>query len=619
MRFILFILAILLFNFGFSDPNSSWSKVLENQKGNVKVNYYNSENFISDESGRLKGIEYDLFESFFKYCESKYNVKIDREYVKSSSFKNLYNHIKDEASSGEFAACSFSMTPTRMQEVTFSPKYMPDIEVLICSHNIPLVSDTTEFIDIFKNTTALTVPNTTFDEDIQVIKKLIPSLNVKNINSAIEIRDRVSKEDNLFSYIELPNYILALKKGINLKRQLLFKAERWGYGFIMPQNNDWEDVVNEYFSSNIYREEIQQIITKHLGNDVKELITDQAEMGIVANNKELLLLNKEREIQDLEIEKQKIQLKAEQSWRYVLLFAALFVVIVAFLLYKQNRIKEKSNTLLQQQNSEINLQKMIIEEKSDRITDSIEYAKRIQSAALPSDKEVKNFFPHSFIFYKPKDGLSGDFYWVGKTTSSTLDEILIASVGDCTGHGVPGALLSILGINYFNIASRSPEINNPAEALDFVNTGIMDTFSEQERTFTDGMDAVMVAINKSTLLMNYACAINPVYIVRERELTVLKGDRFPIGKKSYAEFNNFTNFQFQLQKGDKIFLFSDGYIDQFGGADDKKYGSKSFKRLITSNIDSSMSELKSIIEKEFSDWKGANEQTDDICVFGLSI
>ena len=592
---------------------NSWKSTLDSLNGNVVINYYNSDNFISDASGELRGIEYDLLEDFFKYCESYYGIKINREYKKSESFGALYLNIKDSAKSGEFAACSFSMTEQRLKEVGFSPKYIPDIEVMICSQNVPIVSDSVEFVRTFKNLTALTIPNSTFDQDIRQIQTIIPDLNVVEEKYAIDVRNRIASEDNLFSYIELPNYILALKNGINLKRQYLFKVERQGYGFIYPKNSDWEIPVNEYFKSNQFKETINSILIRSLGNDVKELVNDLGKIDKVMNEKELALLNKEREIQSLEIEKQNIQIEKERNFRYILIFGVLFVLLVTGLLFKQNEVNKRKNILLE-------TQKNIIEDKNKDITDGINYAKRIQKAALISKEDRLALLPNSFIIYKPKETLSGDFFWCGKTYSDEKGKIKIAAVGDCTGHGVPGALLSILGINYLNIASRSPDINNCGQALSLVNQGIKETFETSvQNTIADGMDAAIIAINDQTLDMDYAAAINPIFIVRNEELIVLKGDKFPIGKNDYSDNKEFTSHSFQLEKGDSIFLFSDGYADQFGGENDKKIGVKKFKALILETNNLPIEEQQKTLSNFFEDWKKDEEQTDDVCVFGIRV
>lgn len=614
---ILFLFINVIFTFG---QVSTWKETIESKKGKVQINYYNSENFISDASGKLAGMEYDLLESFFTFCEKKYKITIDRDYLKAESFGKLYNNIKSNAQSGEFAACSFSMTPSRIGEVQFSPKYIPDIEVLICSHNVPLVSDTADFKNIFRDLIALTVPNTTFDEDIRNIQQIIPDLKIEKINSAIEIRDRIANEDNLFSYIELPNYILALKKGINIKRQFLFKAERWGYGFIYPLKSDWEIPIEEYFSSDEFKKQMNTTIVKHLGDDVRELVLGLAKVDELVNDKELSLLNKEREIQDLEIEKQKIKLKAEQFWRYIIIGGAIFVIVIAFLLFKQNKIKEKSNKILISQNEEIREQKRIIEDKNKDITSSITYAVKIQNAALPGDEEFKSIFPKSFIYYQPKDVLSGDFYWVGETKSETTNgHYSLLAVGDCTGHGVPGALVSLMGINNLNISRRRSDINSPAEALDFLNQGIVNTFSSNNQSISDGMDIVMIAIEKVSLILYYAAAINPIYIIRNNEIIILKGDRHSIGKQLSLKVEKFTPYNYQLQKGDKLYLFSDGFADQFGGENDKKFSYKSLRDLLLENHTKVMEEQNQIIESTLNTWKGNTEQTDDICVVGIEV
>jgi serine phosphatase RsbU (regulator of sigma subunit) len=255
------------------------------------------------------------------------------------------------------------------------------------------------------------------------------------------------------------------------------------------------------------------------------------------------------------------------------------------------------------------------------LTDSIKYAKRIQEAVLPSDEFIKSLFADSFVIHKPKEMLSGDFYWVSDAVTKYQEKFIMASVADCTGHGVPGALMSIIGNNYLRLCEREPTVNRPSEALDFINIGISRTLRQEytKSTIQDGMDMVFVAIDYNTYLLHFAGAKNPIYIVRSGILKEYKGDRHPIGAFVGEEMKKFTNHSIPIQKGDCVYLFSDGYADQFGGSYGKKFMYNRFKNILAQNSHLTMAEQKEILVNTFKEWMGNNEQVDDVCVFGFRI
>ena len=328
---------------------------------------------------------------------------------------------------------------------------------------------------------------------------------------------------------------------------------------------------------------------------------------------EIALLSKDKELGELEKQKQ------EQIFMVVLAGLGLVLVLVIFLATKLRKISNQ-NKLIQRQKLEVQHQKEIVEAKSQELGDSINYAMRIQNAALPEKSSMKEGFEESFVIYKAKDKLSGDFYWRGNINGSDNEQIHLVALGDCTGHGVPGALLSILGINYLNVGLSANQLKSPAIALDFLNNGIHATFSSSEGEIRDGMDMAIVAINRSKMTMTYACAKNPVYIIRNGELIVLKGDKHAVGKDGASnEIVPFNNFEVDIKKGDIIYLFSDGFADQFGGDKGKKMGYKRFKEKLLSLEGSPLSQQEKDLSDNFENWKGSLEQLDDVCLIGLKI
>ncbi|MCO6499711.1 MAG: SpoIIE family protein phosphatase [Vicingus serpentipes] len=258
--------------------------------------------------------------------------------------------------------------------------------------------------------------------------------------------------------------------------------------------------------------------------------------------------------------------------------------------------------------------------KNKEIVDSINYAKRIQSALIPPVEVVKDILPNSFLLFKPKDIVSGDFYWVTAIDTAKGDKRVAFSVADCTGHGVPGAFMSIIGLKIFNQTIKQEDINSPAKVLNYLNKEVyqaVNKHSKSDNVIRDGMDVAFCVIDFDSLLLSFSGAQNPVYIVRNKELTEIKGDKQPIGSDEGGI--SFTDKELQLEKGDMIYIFSDGYADQFGGAKGKKFKYSQFKETLITYSDKSIEEQEHQLEKLFEDWKGDLEQLDDVCVLGVRV
>ncbi|OFX34503.1 MAG: hypothetical protein A2X08_10360 [Bacteroidetes bacterium GWA2_32_17] len=305
----------------------------------------------------------------------------------------------------------------------------------------------------------------------------------------------------------------------------------------------------------------------------------------------------------------------------------------------ENQISQRTEKIslqkeeLESQIDIVNNQKRQIENIHLQLSDSIEYAKRIQDAALPLQGNLQSIVADAFVFFKPRDVVSGDFYWWAQMKP---DNVLVAAVVDCTGHGVPGAFMSLLGISFLREIVIKEYITHPAVILRKLRKEIInslnqkDEFGEQK----DGMDMALISVNLDTLEMQFAGANNPLYIIRakvedkakeyrEAPLTLtsvlieLKGDKMPIA--IYRRMDKFTNNKFQLHKGDQVYLFSDGFIDQFGGKKGKKFLCKQFKQLLLNNANKPMTEQCAVIEKTLNEWIGNNEQVDDITILGLKL
>jgi serine phosphatase RsbU (regulator of sigma subunit) len=262
-------------------------------------------------------------------------------------------------------------------------------------------------------------------------------------------------------------------------------------------------------------------------------------------------------------------------------------------------------------------QKQIIEQKNKDILDSINYARRIQEAIFPPEELIKELLPYSFILFKPKEVVSGDFYLVDKFNNRTF----IAAV-DCTGHGVPGALLSIIGYNLLSKSISEHGYTKPGEILYQLSKGINKTLRKttENSGIRDTMDIALCSIEAETNILEYAGAYNSLYLIRKNELIVIPADRFPIGVFSDGQLQKFTNHRIQLEKGDVIYLFSDGYADQFGGPAGKKLMYKGFKKALLSIQELSIHEQKHALDEIINHWRNHNEeQTDDMLIIGMKV
>jgi PAS domain S-box-containing protein len=265
---------------------------------------------------------------------------------------------------------------------------------------------------------------------------------------------------------------------------------------------------------------------------------------------------------------------------------------------------------------QIRKQNAIIEQKNKDLIDSINYAKNIQQAILPSMASMQKAFPEMFVVFLPKDIVSGDFYWhtqvkTSKDTEFSRANTLIDAVAvvDCTGHGVPGAFMSLVGYTLLNQTINMPEVNTPAHVLDFMNTELLNTLNKKqdEIVINDGMDMSVCVFNKESNMLHYSAANHELCHIRNGVLTQVKGDKQAIGLQSVETYKPYTNHSVQLQKGDTVYMFSDGFEDQFGGPKGKKYRSSHFRDLLVSIQSHTMLNQKKLLEEEFAAWKGHHE------------
>ncbi len=828
-----------------------WSVVEANKKGTITVFYYNSDHFINDASGKLEGIEYDILIAFKNYLKNQ-GIDLTINFKRASDFSSLYERIKN-GEDGDFGACSFSITEKRKKEVSFSPKYMTDIQVLISSSNVPLAKNEEDFIQIFTGLTAYAVLNTTFEEDLIKLRETVPGFDIKYEESSKSVREKVLENNDMFAYIELPTYLKLFNNGLRFKRQNLFKVERDGYALTLPKGSTWEKPITDFFNSTGFKAEVNEIIKKHLGSDVKDLLWNIEEENVSEDSEEISLLTMERETQEMEIKQQDLKLK-------ILIGGVFVVLIVVFLLFYSYRMKRavnksltERNRLIEDQKSELermslvanktnngvlildaenkiewlneaytnmtgysmedlkgeapgdiligdktdratlkvirekiantkpwreqilvckksgeemwmrinstpvfnddneftryieiiedvtdkveseaelsrlsivaekmneavvitdasgkieyyneglirnsgysadefkvqfkdsmylqkiasrddiqdiidgfktnptpflydsqhvkkdgssmwtaaslspvydaknNLSKIIIvytdideskefsnqlKQKNEEIVDSIYYAKLIQDAMLPPESILENVFEDHFILFKPKDIVSGDFYWFDE-----VGKYCVLALADCTGHGVPGAFMSMMGSNFLTNILTDNAIRSTKEALTLLDAKVKKALRSENHQSRDGMDIVVMAYDKDEKVLDFSGGNNSLFILRDGELIQHKGDRFSIGSDGIKN-KVFTEKNIQLEKGDTVYTFTDGYKDQFGGPKGKKFMQKQLLSIILENANAPLKKQKDVLTGRIEEWMEGYEQVDDITVMAFKV
>lgn len=465
---------------------------------------------------------------------------------------------------------------------------------------------------------------------------------IEYFEKSIDIYNKIGDiEGEAWGLYNLGNVHLKRKeyhKAINIFELSLKKVEKINYVALRfntykmlfrtyALTKKWEKAYNFYHNFTLLRDSLKNSETQTLAikQQTQYEYEKQKALDDVENEK-LLAIEKEAKA------KQKVITYATAGG---LGLVALFLVFV----FNRLQVTRKQKTVIETQKTVVEKAHHELEEKNKEILDSITYAKRIQSAILPPQKLVKEYLPDSFILYKPKDIVAGDFYWMeclpltpserGGTPfplERVGDRILFAAA-DCTGHGVPGAMVSVVCNNGLNRSVREYGLTDPGQILDKTREIVIQEFEKSDEEVKDGMDISLCGLDLNNNTLTWSGANNPLWIIRptrhsgldpeSHEIIEYKPDKQPIGK--YAEAKPFTTHQIKLQKGDSIYIFTDGYQDQFGGEKGKKFKAAKLRELLHSIQHETMEKQREIIDQSFETWKGDLEQVDDVCVIGVKI
>ena len=439
------------------------------------------------------------------------------------------------------------------------------------------------------------------------IKKM--NFAIQNIEKSVALSEEVGNKRSLSEsysnlgslYIEAGRYddaIPALQKSISFGKAINYKKiikDCYGnFATLYLKKNDFKKAF-EY-------EQLFTAIKDSIANDNNSREATEMIAKYESEKKELMIssLEKDKKLIDE-------KLVREKNFKIYLIIFCIMIAAFAFVFFRGNVQKKKANVALSLAYKEIEM-------KNKDITDSINYSKRIQESSLPTMELKHKLFPNAFILFKPKDIVSGDFYWFTEIN----DKKLIAAC-DCTGHGVPGALMSMIGNNILNQIVNEKGITSPDKILNQLHLDIRKSLKQNEQVEnSDGMDIAMIAFNLETGI-EFAGAQRPLWLIRNNTIEEIKPDKFSIGGMQPENNRSFTNNFKSLSKGDCIYIFTDGYVDQFGGTEGKKFMSKRFKELLLSVHTKPMSEQEKILNHTIENWKGVSEQIDDILVIGIRI
>lgn len=443
---------------------------------------------------------------------------------------------------------------------------------------------------------------------------------ISHLNTACSLLEDANRKYNLAeafhllgnAYMYTKDYAqseLNYKKCLELAQDVgdydLFKRLYHSYFLLCAYSGRTDEAITYASLSTIYKDSLYDQQTNHAITDVeRKYQTDK--------------IKQENKIKKLELENEKQITKEQQTYIYIALGGVLVLGMLAFLLLRGNRIKQRANESLRTANAQITSQKEIIEEKNKDITDSINYAQFIQSSILPEPTLLNNHFSDSFILYIPRDIVAGDFYWYHER-----DGYVYVSASDCTGHGVPGGFVSMLCSSALTQSIGEAHLPTPGKLLEMVNAGILRMLVQNgnQQEVKDGMDSSVLRYKIGGEQVEYAGAQRPLVVVRKGEEPArIMGDKMPVGGWTPPDYT-FNTHVIDVKPGDHLYMFSDGYPDQFGGPKFKKFMASRLRKLMSEMVEEglSMEEQRAKLAHTIMEWKGDHEQIDDVLVMGIRI
>jgi serine phosphatase RsbU (regulator of sigma subunit)/Tfp pilus assembly protein PilF len=616
----------------------------ENEKFETALKYYDSSRVIQERIKdktslavtfnnigyvyELQGLVEKALECYFKSL--KLHEELNNKLELTSCYNNigsLFDELGDDVSALEYYKKSLAL-----KEVINDKKGIATV-----LNNIGLVyynqNDLTKAMDYYnrsllineelKNTVGISISLDNVGGIYQIRGDLTQALFYFNKSLALQEIDK-NYDGQIVSHTSIGEVFFA-KKDYNKAKEHALIALKYSveYGYVDQIRLSANRLYLIYMKQNQFEKAIEMrnleiqmrdsvINEKTKKASLKSQIRYEYEKKAIEDS---LLVVEERKLTTL-------QLKQEKTQRFALYIGlGLSLIFIGFVFnrfkvtQRQKNIIELKEQETKKQNIIITQQKELVEEKQNEISDSINYAKRIQTSFLANEMEFKNHFKDYFILFKPKDVVSGDFYW-----ATSIESKLFICVADSTGHGIPGAFMSLLNISLLNESVLSRNYTSTIDILNFIRNILILGLKPDEtgQGGNDGMDCSLIIIDFKTLEMEFSGANNPLWIIRQNNVIELKADKMPVGR-SPKETVSFSSQKFQLQKNDLIFGFTDGFPDQFGGPKGKKFKYKQLEELLLSTSNEPMEIQKQKLDEVFENWKGSLDQIDDVCIIGMRV
>lgn len=575
----------------FSSDLQKGLKAVDNENFDKALEIFNG---IAAKDTVVAGAYYGIAEVYFSKDYAGYNVPAAFKYITKSQ-KAYSQQTKKQLS-------SLAKSGVDQQKINSLAQKIDD-ELFSIAVSKNTAQDYDEFIRLYPNN-----PNI---EQARELKEQLSFYNARNVNS----------EDAMNNFIKSNPTGKGIEQAVRLRNLVAFQKAK-----AANTTKALEDFIAKYPDAEEVADAKAALGTLKFAEAKKANTIDAYDKFLAAypESEEFIeattLRNQLAYIQILEQQKAKDNAAIQQGKETVEsqqsrinISIALFIVTLlgAVLLYRSYKIKQRSNI-------EITKQKEIIEEKNREIVDSINYAQRIQQSLLPSLEEIRKNLPESFVFYKPRNIVSGDFYWFAEQNN----RYYIAAV-DCTGHGVPGAMLSMIGFNFLNQLVSEMHMTDPGKILDQLHSRISQTLNKDGfvdgREMRDGMDMALLCIDKTTNTFSFSGAVRPLYYVDDEGIKTIKGGYYSIGGIKSLTDEPFETYAITPKGKASFYLFSDGFADQFGGPKGKKFKTKKFQELLLTLQDKKMEEQHRHIEAVFHEWMGTFEQVDDVCVIGIRV
>ena len=564
-------------------------KSLDKNEYDKAIEYFSKE--LSDDSANA-GANYGMAQVYFSKAYSGFNAETAHRYIldANADFKTASRKQVSNLAKLNVTQSAIDELKERIDDELFSSA--------AATFSTPVLE---EFIEKY--------PNSKNVADAKMMIEQLEFLNVTNGNS----------EDALNQYIRNNPNAPGMDKAIKVRNKLAFEKAKSANTIealeeFIKNHPDAEELEAAHLAlASLEFVKAKQVNTIAAFDTFMVKFPDALEFREAMNQRNQLayiqLLEAQATKSSADLAAADATIEKTGNWLTLVLVGLIGVIVLAVVLYRGYVQKKKSNL-------EITQQKEIIEQKNNEIVDSINYAKRIQTSMLPSLEEIKRHLPESFVYFRPRDIVSGDFYWFAEKG----DKIFIAAA-DCTGHGVPGSLVSMIGFNILNQIVNEEGIADPGQILDELHERVTLTLNKdldpKVAAIRDGMDIALLSINRATKEIQFAGAVRPLVFVDEEGIKSIRSGVYSIGGIKAFDSDPFPTQKVQPKGKATFYLFSDGYADQFGGPQGKKYKMKKLQELLSNVAKLPIDKQHEMVEHEFNSWIGNHEQVDDVCVIGF--